>query len=491
MCGILACLADIKPVILEKALCLLRMRGPDFENSIGIANDSAKLYGFVLCMQEQVQQPICSKDGNVLCFNGEMYSSLKDGACCSKSGSDTRNVLEILNRLPDGEARIRALDEEFEGEWSFVSYDAKRNSLFWCRDGFGRRSLLEGRDDSGRVVCISSVSFDPSLVWSEIPVSHGFEYNFERLETVSIERKLKWTLTTLLTLNNESSPQQLLFDALKCAVSRRVNPHTLGGNNSFAVLFSGGIDSVLIAAIAHLVSEPGVNIYLVNVSFQGEESPDRIAARMALVELDRIFPARQFSLICRDVTLEEVKSASDLIVELIRPKTSVMDFNLASVLYFASKASPSCARALLSGLGADELFGGYSRHKAALSRGGPEALKSEMALDLGRMWTRNLGRDDRAISANGKEMRTPFLDTDVVRLALSLCHLIVEGNGVEDKKLVRDLARHVGLKESAGREKRAAQFGSRMAKLVKSGRSGRMDFDISALGTDEDVACEE
>ena len=70
---------------------------------------------------------------------------------------------------------------------------------------------------------------------------------------------------------------------------------------------------------------------------------------------------------------------------------------------------------VFSGLGADEVWAGYSRYKTAGIRGGVRGLKAEMSLDLDRLWHRNMGRDDRAISYNGKEARFPFLDTKVQR----------------------------------------------------------------------------
>lgn len=65
---------------------------------------------------------------------------------------------------------------------------------------------------------------------------------------------------------------------------------------------------------------------------------------------------------------------------------------------------------VFSGLGADEVYAGYSRYKTAGMSKGVPGLQSEMMLDLDRIWHRNMGRDDRAISVNGKETRFPFLD---------------------------------------------------------------------------------
>ena len=73
----------------------------------------------------------------------------------------------------------------------------------------------------------------------------------------------------------------------------------------------------------------------------------------------------------------------------------------------------STSKVVFSGLGADEVWAGYSRYKTAMLKGGYEGLCTEMSLDLDRLWHRNMGRDDRAISHNGKEARFPFLDLDL------------------------------------------------------------------------------
>lgn len=71
-------------------------------------------------------------------------------------------------------------------------------------------------------------------------------------------------------------------------------------------------------------------------------------------------------------------------------------------------------------MGADEIFGGYSRYWVSFRRQGYQALLDEMnfgilmRIDLARIWSRNLARDDRAISENSKEVRYPFLDKNLI-----------------------------------------------------------------------------
>jgi asparagine synthetase B (glutamine-hydrolysing) len=148
-------------------------------------------------------------------------------------------------------------------------------------------------------------------------------------------------------------------------------------------------------------------------------------------------------------------------------------------------------RALLIGIGADEQMGGYGRHRSAFVRGahaesgggggGEECgdgcgegqfaeLTRELNKDLARLWERNLGRDDRCIGDHGRESWSPFLDENVVLFLQGLhladvCSLhLPPGEG--DKKVLRDVAKLLGLKNTAAAVKRAIQFGTRIAKQM-------------------------
>lgn len=154
-----------------------------------------------------------------------------------------------------------------------------------------------------------------------------------------------------------------------------------------------------------------------------------------------------------------------------------MDLSIACALYFAARGQGAAftgappqsstshittpARVLLSGLGADELFGGYVRHATAFQRQGYPGLVEELKLDVGRLGKRNLGRDDRAMSHWGREVRFPFLDEELVRWAIGApvwakCDFGRPDGKVEPgKRVLRLLALELGMGTVAAEKKRA------------------------------------
>lgn len=129
---------------------------------------------------------------------------------------------------------------------------------------------------------------------------------------------------------------------------------------------------------------------------------------------------------------------------------------------------------MLIGSGADELFGGYTRHRNAFVRqyGGVEStpferLENELEFDFSRLPSRNLARDDRVIGDHGVTARSPYLEERFVHFVRSLkpyqkCYHALE-QGVGDKLLLRLCGFRLGLRGATSLKKRAMQFGSRVA----------------------------
>ena len=110
------------------------------------------------------------------------------------------------------------------------------------------------------------------------------------------------------------------------------------------------------------------------------------------------------------------------------------------------------------------------------NNGGYEALRAELEMERERLWTRNLGRDDRVIASHGKDARFPFLDEDVVAFlqsldVLSICDM-ERPRGEGEKLILRLIAKKIGVEKCSNLVKRAIQFGSRIAKCSDVDRFG-------------------
>ncbi|PIN16750.1 hypothetical protein CDL12_10595 [Handroanthus impetiginosus] len=150
-----------------------------------------------------------------------------------------------------------------------------------------------------------------------------------------------------------------------------------------AVLFSGGLDSMIIAALLHQCIGSEYEIDLLNVSFDGDSAPDRISARGGLNELQKIAPSRRWNLVEIDADLLKLTAETKHVMALINPAKTYMDLNIGIALWLAAGGDgwlceeissnngakhervkyKSETKILLVGSGADEQCAGYGRHR--------------------------------------------------------------------------------------------------------------------------------
>jgi asparagine synthetase B (glutamine-hydrolysing) len=456
--------------------------------------------------EEVVSQPLRTDDGRyMLLWNGEVFHTTL--ANFDLDEHDGKQILDCMQEmLRKGETLATSFASTLssvEGPYAAILIDTVTGSMCFTRDPIGRRSLLMVRSDN-EIVLTSAASHSLLSTYPDIAeldcksmwqVLTGTRFDVESVprtlngeESTTLRELRTSILDGALDAARSDEVVEEFRDILSESVRQRVQHLRYHGSSSvaqIAVLFSGGLDCCTIALLAHLHLPEHQPIDLLNVAFQNPrvlaaaegrnpyDVPDRLTGKQSFQELQRVAPTRQWKFVEVNVPFEEYVMSRSTIETLMTPCKSVMDLSIASALYFASRANTefynSTAKVLLSGLGADELLGGYSRHRQAWQSGGLSNLVQELQMDLDRLPTRNLGRDDRIISQNGKESRYPFLDREVIRFLASLpvqnkMNFSLEP-GKGDKMVLRQLAKQLGLHQTSLLTKRAIQFGARSAKM--------------------------
>lgn len=530
--------ADIDPLLVR--------RGPDatLHHTVQIPSvDNPATLHFtqtVLSHRGELETTICRPSGNVILFNGEIYSGLP----ISEHENDVPVLLELLenaaNRYgeqPFGSDVLASLDD-LRGPWSLVFWQANVRRLYFARDILGRRSLML-RVIQGRTLELISVppidgkagfvEFPPiGLAYAEVGKSGEISFGLIPRERrcVAPERVLRGNNGELVSGSAKEmyvsflKPQWLrslverqgalhmtlqesaekFISYFRQSLCRRLvtNREFCPGKPRYGVLFSGGIDSLVIARILDQCLPAQENILLINVAF-GKDShaiaqcPDRLNAVSGLKELRQISDdADRFHISFVDVSPERAdETLTKCVRHLLYPCDQPMDASIGTAIWSAAGAkavstlqnamnssnqerSPDSVRILFSGLGADELMGGYKgRHRTIFRNDGLVGIQREMDADLSRLWFRNLGRDDRLIADHGREVRHPYLDEDLISFVTSLplvehvCNLS-KPDGIGDKHLLRRAAGLLGFSsEAVSRAKRAIQFGSRSKQVIE------------------------
>ncbi|MFQ6136038.1 MAG: asparagine synthase C-terminal domain-containing protein [Candidatus Hydrothermarchaeales archaeon] len=219
----------------------------------------------------------------------------------------------------------------------------------------------------------------------------------------------------------------------------------------FGILFSSGLDSSLLAKICEDLRKRAI-LYTVGM----KESADLKYVKMAKEHFK--LPIR-----VKEIPLGEIGSYAEKVIHAIRDHNP-MNVSIGIPLYIACEAAKEEGlKVILSGQGADELFGGYHRY-LKMSR---DELGKALDKDLEKARRIDIKRDSAIARSNSLELRTPFLDRDVVRVASSLSTDLKIRRGVR-KYVLREVAKKRGLPEFIiHKEKKAIQYSTGVDKALR------------------------
>ena len=450
MCGIVAILnvKDQTPQQRQKALRMsqkIRHRGPDWSGiycggSAILAHERLSIVD-----PESGGQPLYSPDRKqVLAVNGEIYNHqeirrLYAGQYEFQTGSDCEVILALYR-----EKGIHFL-EDLSGIFAFVLYDEEKDEFLIARDPIGVIPLYIGYDADGTVYVASELKalegqcdyYEPFLpghyYWSVDP---GQKWYYRR----------DWMQYD--AVKNNPASVEAIRDALTAAVKRQ-----LMSDVPYGVLLSGGLDSSVISAIAEKFSEHRIEddsktraywprLHSFAVGLKG--APDLAKAKMVADHIGTVHHEINY-------TVQEGLDAIRDVIYFIETY-DVTTVRASTPMYLLARVIKSMGiKMVLSGEGADEIFGGYLYfHKAPSAKDFHE----ETVRKLGKLYMYDCLRANKSLSAWGVEGRVPFLDKEFLDVAMrtnpeaKMC----PGSTIE-KKIVREAFADMLPDEVAWRQK--------------------------------------
>ncbi|HEX7257602.1 MAG TPA: asparagine synthetase B [Nitrososphaeraceae archaeon] len=405
-------------------------------------------------------QPFQSCDGKlVMEHNGEIYNykMLKEKLKKEHhfvSNTDSEVVVHLLEHyyketgFSDLLKAIRKTVADIDGIYALAIKDENEDKIYLVRDRLGIRQIYYGQNDKvigfaserkglwqigikeptfsllpGHCVILSDKISSPIKI-SEPPINYSNEPTFSNLEDAILSYKTA------------------LYNSIK---KRSQDLSRIG------IIFSGGIDSVLIAKITKELV-PHVTCYTSGIA----GSDDIKFSKLIADELD-------LDLKINELDVKDIENMLPNILNIIETNNSTQAEVSIPIFGALNLAAKDGLRVVFTGQGADELFGGYPWYFKIVSKYGYSKLKEYMIQDLLLLYKETLEREDKLAMANSIEMREPFLDSDVVKTATSInMNLnIFNNNDIFGKRVHRELAIRVGIpKDIAYREKQAAQHGA-------------------------------
>ena len=463
----------------------IRHRGPDWSGiycggSAILAHERLSIVD-----PESGRQPLFSPDKKqVLAVNGEIYNhqdirSRFSGHYQYQTGSDCEVILSLYREMRadtdfatlifQGEdavhARICQMLEELNGIFAFALYDAEHDEFLIARDPIGVIPLYIGYDNDGKVMVASELKalegqcdhYEPFLpghyYYSKTPGMKRY-YTRDWFEYASMQKKYniddskKAAEQLAEAAPQEQAAVEQIHDALEASVKRQ-----LMSDVPYGVLLSGGLDSSVISAIAEKFSAIRVEnggetkaywprLHSFAVGLKG--APDLAKARLVAEHIGTVHHEINY-------TIQEGLDAIRDVIYFIETY-DVTTVRASTPMYLLARVIRSMGiKMVLSGEGADEVFGGYLYfHKAPDAK----AFHEETVRKLGKLYLYDCLRANKSLAAWGIEGRVPFLDKKFLDVAMGMNPVLkMCPDKTIEKKVVRDAFADLLPEEVAWRQK--------------------------------------
>lgn len=435
MCGIVGIfnIPEQTPELRQKALHMsqkIRHRGPDW-SGIHVGSHAILAHERLSIVDPQSGgQPLFSPDRKkILAVNGEIYNHqdirnrYKD-KYEFQTGSDCEAILALYND--------KGFDflEDLSGIFAFALYDEEKNDFIIARDPIGVIPLYIGKDHNGMVYCASELKalegfcdeYEPFLPGHYYIGSEGKQVKWYKRDWYDYEN----------VKDNHTSIEELR-EGLESAVKRQ-----LMSDVPYGVLLSGGLDSSVISAIAKKYSAKRIEsgdrmdawwpqLHSFAIGLKG--APDLAKAREVADHIGTVHHEINY-------TIQEGLDAIRDVIYFIETY-DVTTVRASTPMYLLARVIKSMGiKMVLSGEGADEIFGGYLYfHKAPT----PKEFHTETVRKLGKLYLYDCLRANKALSAWGVEGRVPFLDKEFLDIAMRInpADKMCPGNTIE-KRVVRE-----------------------------------------------------
>jgi asparagine synthase (glutamine-hydrolysing) len=445
--GVLEIRQDLKSVrkMALRQSRLLRHRGPDW-SGIYTADNAVLAHERLSIVDVNTgAQPIMSESGRqALAVNGEIYNhqDIRDrfeGRYAFRTHSDCEVILPLY--LEKGADFL----EELSGMYAFCLYDEDQDFWMMARDPIGIIPLYYGHDEHGQLFVASEMKalMEVCNQVNEFPPGH---YWCSGLEDPRQWYQRDWT--DYASVANAVTDREALRQALEDAVVSHLMTDV-----PYGVLLSGGLDSSITAALAAKHAEMRVEDHeekpawwprLHSFAIGLEGSPDLAAAQKAADHIGTVHHGFTF-------TIQEGLDALEEVIYHLETYDVTTIRAATPMFLMARKIRAMGIKMVLSGEGADEIFGGYLYfHKAP----DPKSFHEETVRKLSRLHSYDCLRANKSMSAWGVEARVPFLDKEFLDVAMSINpadKMITKGR--IEKQILREAFSHLLPESIAWRQK--------------------------------------